>query len=206
MSAEKENSQKFVPNKLIPLKKGQRCQLRLKNGKLRMTLFDEDKYCSDIVPTFFPATKKVPRTASHIKLSVDLAFLAKHLDGSLCLLMVRQKNGTYALPDVTQKEPPMSLLDMCQSYVDDWISHDWWFKQLAVIEKVPSISEHRVTAVYGQWLNAAHDPKRENFIWVSMNTLLSWKEDMLDPQLRDFVHSPVFESWCRLYSAVYCKE
>lgn len=206
MSAEKENSQKFVPNQLIPLKKGQRCQLLLKKDKLRMTLFNNDKYCSEIVPIFYPALEKKPTMATHLSLSVELAFVAKHTDGSVCLFMKQKRDGKYILPNVTQKEPPMSLNDMCLAYVENWIDHDWWFKQLAVVEKVPTRSKHHVTAIYGQWLNAAHDPKRLDFYWVSIETLLTWDEDKLDVQLKDFLHSSVFEAWCRLQTLVYCKE
>lgn len=193
----------FAANVLIPYKKGQRCQLLVTSSKARMKIFPEER-CTDITPSFFPATR-IPSEATHIEIIAQMAFVARSSCGQICVLVKRVQDTVYSLPEAKVKKN-WTLLGTCHAFVDGWVDHDWWFKQLAVIEDVPDASTHLLYAVYGQWLPACYKPLRDNYFWASVEGLMAWSEENLTKQLYEFVHSPACKGWCRRYASFYSGE
>jgi hypothetical protein len=194
------NSKCFAANVLIPYKKGQRCQLIVTSSKARMKIFNEEM-CADITPVFFPASK-VPSIATHIEVVAQMAFVARSPCGQVCLLVKQVRDNVYSLPEAKVRKN-WTLLGTCYAFVDQWVDHDWWFKQLAVMEDVPNASTHLLYAVHGQWLPAIYKPLRDNYFWTPVERLMTWDESNMSKQLHQFVHSSVCEAWCRRYASLY---
>jgi hypothetical protein len=192
----------FRTNQLLPLRHMQPCIFNVREGRLCLSHLDDERRHSELTPIFFPASR-VPCAATEFKLAVALLFVGYNKKEETCILMMKDENGVLSLP-LVKVQGGETLLDACHAYVHDWVRHDWWFKQLASIELVPAADQHILLIVHGQCIGPIISPGRRNYHWISEERILKMKNSTeISSDFYEFIHSPIFSSWCSLNKLLY---